>query len=318
MSNQRFEERELIGAGGFGKTYRAIDKCTGKKVAIKVESANLKFKQLKHEYRTYKKLGPHPNLPKIHGFFEESANCPATLSMELLDETLEERFEACRRTFPLKLVIAIALQLLQVIEHIHSHGVIHQDIKPENILFDRKTGRRIRLVDLGLSASFLDPVTRQVVPLNITNRGLTGTDRFAGVNAHLGHNQARRDDIESIGFIIIYLRHGRLPWQGLNTSSMRILGNRDASKKRSRAICDLKIEIPLEKLCSGLEPEILEYMRACRRLKYDERPDYAAFQEFFRAIARRRGIPEFVHYSNSTQAAASKTSACLASSISIL
>ena len=93
----------------------------------------------------------------------------------------------------------IADQMIQRLEFLHNNHFIHRDMKPDHV------------IDFGLAKRYRDPKTGEHIPYK-DNKSLTGTARYASVNAHLGIEQSRRDDLESIGFILIYFLKGSLPW----------------------------------------------------------------------------------------------------------
>ncbi len=98
----------------------------------------------------------------------------------------------------------------------HSKNFVHRDMKPENILIGQgKKANIVHLIDFGLSKRFISPCTGKHVPLTQKN-GCVGTIRFLSQNAHSGFEHARRDDMESLGLILIYfMQKGKLPWSSV-------------------------------------------------------------------------------------------------------
>ena len=135
--------------------------------------------------------------------------------MELLGKSLEDLFQIQKKKLSIKTVCLIALQMLDRIEFVHNKNIIHRDIKPDNFVvgLDNKS-HIIYLLDFGLSKKYRSSRTKQHIKFN-DHKKLTGTARYASINALSGYEQSRRDDLEAIGYVLMYFLRGSLPWQGL-------------------------------------------------------------------------------------------------------
>eukprot|EP00667_Euglena_gracilis_P007723 EG_transcript_7802 len=273
---------DRIGFGSFGDVFEGKCLLSGDYVAIKVEPTNAKYSLLMHESRIYKTLngGASEGIPRLHWCGTQGAY--RLMVTEMLGPSLENLLVACHGSLSLSTTLQLADQMLARIEYIHSLGILHRDIKPENMLMG--TGRnahRLYFIDFGLAKRFRNPKTGEHNPIQ-TGRQLVGTARYASVNSHLGFEQGRRDDLESIGYLLVYLLRGRLPWQGLS------IVDGDANYS---VIGEKKLDIPLEELCEGLPEEFAEYLYTTRMLGYADEPDYAALRRLFRAARARLGGP---------------------------
>eukprot|EP00981_Chlorochromonas_danica_P015325 scaffold11667_cov328-Ochromonas_danica.AAC.3 len=153
------------------------------------------------------------------------------------------------------------------IETIHNKGkLVHRDIKPENFLMGRGRDRHtVYVIDFGLSKQFCNPRTGRHISAR-TGYSLTGTARYASIHAHEGKELSRRDDLISIGYVLVYFIKGALPWQGLHGST---------SEEKYRLIYEKKQSTSLSELCEGIPEAFLLYLEAVTALTFEEIPDYA-------------------------------------------
>ncbi|CAA3010857.1 casein kinase I-like [Olea europaea subsp. europaea] len=203
------------------------------------------------------------------------------LVMDLLGPSLEDLFSFCSRKLSLKTVLMLADQMINRVEFVHSKSFLHRDIKPDNFLMG--LGRRanqVYVIDFGLAKKYRDSSTHQHIPYR-ENKNLTGTARYASMNTHLGIEQSRRDDLESLGYVLIYFLRGSLPWQGLKA------GNK---KQKYEKISEKKVSTSIEALCRGYPTEFASYFHYCRSLRFDDKPDYAYLKRIFRDLFIREGF----------------------------
>lgn len=270
-----------IAQGAFGEIYECMDRNTDTKLAIKIEKRPGVF-QLKHEYMIYRRL-EGPCTPQVYEYGKMKVdntyvNC---MTMELLGLSLEKLFSKCQRVFSLKTVFILGKECLHRIEAMHHKHLIHRDIKPDNFVTDRSM-KKIYLIDYGLSKEYRNPKTLIHRPIR-TDKNLTGTARYASLNTHKGVEQSRRDDLESLGFCLVYFLKGRLPWQGLKA---------ETKGEKYAKISRVKEETSIFELCEDLPNEIYLFLIHVRNLQYDESPDYAYLESLLTNGMRSRGLED--------------------------
>eukprot|EP00792_Barthelona_sp_PAP020_P005612 TRINITY_DN2728_c0_g1_i1.p1 TRINITY_DN2728_c0_g1~~TRINITY_DN2728_c0_g1_i1.p1 ORF type:complete len:428 (+),score=102.95 TRINITY_DN2728_c0_g1_i1:50-1333(+) len=268
-----------LGAGSFGEIYSGYDLEQGKEVAIKFEFLrNNKPPQLSFEKRVYNELVDCLGVPKIHSFVSElDMNI---LVMDLLGPSLADLFESCHRKFSLKTVIQLAIQMLQRIRELHSHNFLHRDIKPENFMIGLGgAAKTVYVIDFGLSKKYR---TNNGVHIEYRDdKALCGTARYASINTHRGIEQSRRDDLMSVGYVIVYFLRGQLPWQNLKATT---------KKQKYQKISERKMATPTEFLCRGLPVEFVIFMNYTYVLSFEEDPDYEYLENLFVNLAERENI----------------------------
>eukprot|EP00830_Metopus_es_P004463 TRINITY_DN140_c0_g4_i1.p1 TRINITY_DN140_c0_g4~~TRINITY_DN140_c0_g4_i1.p1 ORF type:complete len:607 (+),score=193.04 TRINITY_DN140_c0_g4_i1:105-1823(+) len=268
-----------LGGGSFGEIYLGINRHTREFYAVKLESKKTcKHLQLAFEYKIMKQL-EGAGIPKTHYYGEEGDY--NVLILDLLGPSLEDLFSFCGRRFSLKTALMVADQLLSRVEYIHSKNYIHRDVKPDNFLIGLgKKSNQIFVIDFGLAKKFRDAKTHQHIPYK-ENKNLTGTARYASINAHLGIEQSRRDDLEAIGYVLVYFVKGKLPWQGVNAQN---------KGEKYHKIMEKKMATPVEYLCLGIPPEFSSYMHYCRSLRFEDRPDYGYLRKMFKELVVKESL----------------------------
>ena len=291
---------KMVGCGAFGEIHLAYDVNMKALRAIKFEMANHKNPQLKHEYSVLEQLNKHEGtvglkgndvftgVPKVY-YFDRLEHKYNFMVMEFLGPSLGDLFQLKERNFGMETVLMLAIQVLSRIEYIHEKGFLHRDIKPENFVIGlNEKSNLVYLIDYGLSKRYKDKNSGQHIPYR-ENKQLVGTVRYASVNAHLGIEQSRRDDLEGIGYVLVYFYLGRLPWQNKT----------DKGKPLTQKITEKKLTTPPELLCKKMPREFSYYFHYCKNLKFEDRPDYNSLKSMFADLLMSRmkinGIKELIY-----------------------
>ncbi|KAK0407928.1 hypothetical protein QR680_003677 [Steinernema hermaphroditum] len=265
-----------IGSGSFGVVHRGENVKTEEEVAIKLECMTTVPSLLHKEFKFYRTMVCGVGIPQIK-YYGQAVGYNVMV-MDLLGQSLEDLFSLCGRRFSMKTVLMLADQMIERAEYIHSKNIIHRDIKPNN--FAMGVGRhwnRLFLFDFGLAKEFRDPNTGKHIDYR-DGKPLAGTARYASINAHNGIEQSCRDDMEAIGYVIMYFLRGQLPWQGLAATN---------NQQKCEKIAEMKSATPAEVLCKGYPSEFLAYVNYCRQLPFDGTPDYSYLRQLFRTLLRK-------------------------------
>ena len=275
--NQSYHLVRKLGSGSFGDIYMGVNHTSGVKVAVKLEQLSSRHQQLEHEASVYRILQGSVGVPQmIWSGVEGGYN---VLVMELLGESLETLFRECGRRFSVKTVVMIADQTISRLELFHRNGLLHRDVKPDNFAVGLNSkSKQILIFDYGLAKRFCT-LDNKLIPCR-EGKHLTGTARYASLNTHLGLEQSRRDDLESLGFMMVYFLRG-LPWQNMQA---------ETKQEKYEKIMLAKLSIPTEELCKDLPEEFALYMHYCRALKYEDKPDYGFLRQLFKDLVLRESL----------------------------
>ncbi|KAI0273331.1 kinase-like domain-containing protein [Gloeopeniophorella convolvens] len=266
-----------IGEGSFGVIFEGVNLLNSQNVAIKFEPRKAEAPQLRDECRSYRILAGCPGIPQIYHFGQEGLH--NILVIDLLGPSLEDLFDMCGRKFSIKTVCMAARQMISRVQTIHEKNLIYRDIKPDNFLVGRpgtKASNVVHVVDFGMAKQYRDPKTKQHIPYR-ERKSLSGTARYMSINTHLGREQSRRDDLESLGHVFMYFLRGSLPWQGLKAAT---------NKQKYEKIGEKKQTTPIKELCEGYPEEFGIYLNYVRKLGFEETPDYEFLRELFAKVMK--------------------------------
>ena len=260
-----------IDEGSFGAIYLGQNIFTKEKCAIKIEPRKIDEPLLEQEaYILFSLQGP--GLPKLISFGK--TKFLSILIQSLLGPSLWSLLNKYHIKFTIKDVCMLSIQMLERLEFIHSKNYIHRDIKPQNFLMGIKEDiNMVYLIDFGLSKKYRSKKGKHIK--FCFNKNITGTPRYCSINALRGVEQSRRDDLESLFYVILFFMRGNLPWQNLKIKS---------KMERFNAINQIKKNINYKILCKNLPKELYEFGNYIRHLKFEEEPDYIFMKKCFYSI----------------------------------
>ncbi|KAF2012102.1 CK1/CK1/CK1-D protein kinase [Aaosphaeria arxii CBS 175.79] len=278
----KYQLRRRLGVGAFGEVYEGHDLETNDLVALKLEDDRAFRSHLRNEIEIYKALAGGSGIPRVYWF--GSGGQFKVMAFELLGPSLEDLLRFCGRRFSLKTVLLLADQLISRFQYIHSKGYIHRDIKPDNLLMGTGTqGNIVYVIDIGIA--------KEIEYNDWHKYKMVGTAPYASICAHQGKEQLPHDDMEALGYVLLYLLKGSLPWQDLKGDSEEtenmILERKLAAEKERTA----KEQSNKHSLFYDVPVEFKQYFELIRR---DKKLDYGRLKRLFRGLFHRQNF-EYDH-----------------------
>ena len=273
----KYKVLKFINQGSYGKIYKGIDMANGAPVALKIAFNPKSGKYLKSESEILKILKGH-GIPEIK-YFGEYPNYNVLIE-PFLGKSLGFLFNENNKKFLLNDVLLIAIQIINRLKFIHSKGIIHCDIKPDNFIPEKNI---LYIIDFGLSSFFI--INKKHIECKESNK-IIGTAKYASVNALQGIELSRRDDLESLAYMLIYLMKGNLPWEHIK--------EKNKIEKYKKILKIKKNCVPLE-LCENIPNEFSLFLLYARSLEFEEKPDYDYCRELFsKLIKKNKSVNEII------------------------
>ena len=244
--NNKWKITEIIFDQKFSKIYKALNIISNDVVIIKTDNSL----HIQNESEVYKMLVNIPGFPIVHYMSD-------ILVMEYIGTSLFELYK--QKYITLNFVLKIASQMIDRISVLHTKGFIHCDIKPGNFLMSKDN--LIYLIDFGVSHAYINKTGKHITCSK--NVPFRGTYKYSSINALNGYKQSRRDDMESLGYVLISFLID-LPWSNI---------------KDKQKIIDIKTNTAI--LTNGIPIQFKKYMDYIKSLKFKDEPDYEYLKSLF-------------------------------------
>lgn len=280
---EEFSSKKQIGKGSFG---RAFEVTFASNKAVKYAAKEISTTQnsntqseLLQEKLILQKLSESTGFPRVFNLIKKDEN--ELLIMSLLGQNLGELLKTCGNKFSLKTTLMIGIQALQRLESLHEKGYLHRDIKPENFTIGTEySDNLIYMIDFGLSESYLNKEGNHV---KFTNEaGVAGTPYYLSVYGHLKLQPSRRDDLISLGYMLLHMHLGRLPWYDFKKTTIE--------EDKMQVICQKKATSSPKELCKGLHENFTKFFEYILKLPFHLKPDYGLLINLFQGIMEEKKI----------------------------
>jgi len=270
--NDTYLAKGKISSGNFGVVYFGVDLKSNESIAIKVEKTEGNdLKSVLKEASILSLLHNLKGVPKL--FWAGTENKIDVMVISLLGSDLMS-FSKIYKKFSLKTVVTLADQLLNILETIHNKGVVHQDLKPGNILMGKgDKHNQCFIVDFGLSKVYRDSNGTHIPYRD--NKSFVGTTTYASISAHNGIEISRKDDLESLIYVLVFLYKGNLPWKSLNVSE----------SEKNKKVGEMKMKLSSEEICKDMPEEFVLFLNYVKNLSFTQNPDYSFLKGLISKVA---------------------------------
>jgi serine/threonine protein kinase len=271
-----------IAHGSYGKVYRGRLSETGEAVAVKLEANQASCPQLRYEAKLYRTLGKKEasRVPNLRWFGSAMHGSALAMVIDLKGPDLDSLQRQCGGRFSKKTVCTLAGEMIDSLAYLHSSRVLHRDVKPANFVIGSSShADSVHIIDFGLAKVYRDKSGAHI-PYKEGKTVHVGTLRYGSLRAHMGIEQGRRDDLEALGYVLMYFLKGSLPWQDVHL----------AEDSKHKTLAHLKMTMLIKELSSGFPAEFAAYFDHVKNLGFDEEPDYAYSKQLFKNLLSKSGL----------------------------
>lgn len=273
MLANKYKLIEKLSQGSFGKVFKAENIRTNEIVAIKTEIKSKEQKSLKMEAKIYQYLANIDGFPQLKWFgATDNVNYLVTDLLECSITTLIQKYgNLC-----LKTVLLLGIQMIERLETLHTHYLLHRDIKPDNFMINiSDLTNKIYLIDFGFCKRYNHEGNHIEFKMNKT---LIGTPNYVSINVHKGCEPSRRDDLESCLYVMIYMFFGKF----FTTDT------KDTNTEPK--ISPLKILVLKKEQLTNVPRFLTVAINYVRMLKFEEEPDYKYIIRIFTELLVEQGF----------------------------
>ena len=272
----KYSIKYLISKGSFGEVYFGTNVIDGKNYALKIEEKNTENSFLQNECYILLNI-KGPGIPSVISYGVSGKY--NILVENLLGKSIWDIWNEKNKRFNLKDTCIFAIQAISLLEYVHSKNYLHRDIKPANFLVGNPDNSQIYLIDFGNAKKFRSSKTGKHIKI-MKSKLIFGALLFLSMNIFKQIESARKDELESLGLVIIYLFIGSLPW-----SKIKFYTLYDGLIK----IGKIRKNISIENICKGMPKEMNTYMNYIKNLNYEQCPDYEYLRKLFTNVLKKIG-----------------------------
>ena len=245
----------ILGEGFYSTVYLGTYIPNNIEVSVKIQK-NSSFPYVFNEIQIYNRINGLNGIPKI--YWTGKYNNKDTIVFQKLGKSLQKDFYDNNKQYDIWKIKQIGIEALNIIESIHGKNIVHGDIKPSCFYYGNNNSNNLYLANFGFAFEFCNGFTGNHIPFKVNVRSFEDM-KFCSKNHCRTYQKSRRDDIESLGYVLVYFINGSLPWESFNNTL-------DISKS--------KLSTSLDDLCYGLPSNISEFIKYSWNLKFQEKPDY--------------------------------------------
>ena len=269
-----------LGAGAFGQIYECQNIKNKQIYAAKIELHSTPNPQLYQESKIMTEMKGKLGFPTCYQVIYLKQEL--VMVTDLLGPNIQDIMDNIEgKKFTMKSTLILTEQMLKRLRDLHEKGIIHRDMKPENFVIGKgKNEKLIYMIDFGLSRHYLIEKTQQHIPMK-SDRAIVGTLRYISMNCHEGLEVSRRDDLESLAYMMIHFVIGELPWMGIKAKSLG---------EKYKRVYEKKQETVPDDICKILPDEMKSFLQHILNLEFEEKPNYDYLEGLIKSLKSKYGF----------------------------